>query len=113
MALDRQLTRDQELEISRIWMQSWHNRSVPSMQVAWYQVILDFIYYQGGQVFSEELRLLEGLVIERGLSTEYIQTLKSLVSPPSDIEVDDQFVLLMSAPSDLREQALRFVLGER
>lgn len=110
---DRPLTKDQRYELRRIWMQHWHGRTVPSMEEAWHGVVVDFIYYEGGQILSEKLRLLEGLVIERGLSTEYIQTLKSLVSPPSDIEADDQFVLLMSAPPDLREQALRFVLGER
>lgn len=114
----RELNRDQRHSIRSIWMALWNKKHVPSMEEAWYHVITDFHQYEGGLLISEEIKLLEGLVIERGLSEEYLATLRGIVIPQgpgvhvSELDDNDALVLMLTATSEEREQALRFVLGE-
>lgn len=92
-------------------MTLWNRKEIPSVEEAWYEVITDFQAYEGTVAHPEEIYLLEQLVIDRGLSSDYIQTLKSMIKGQPEEDEADHFVLLMSATPLEREKALKFVLG--
>jgi hypothetical protein len=91
-------------------MSLWNRKEIPSVEEAWYEAVSDFYAYEGAQIHTEEIYLLEQMVIDKGLSEDYIQTLKTMISNAPEDEEVDHFVLLLSATPAEREKALRFVL---
>ena len=69
------LTREQILKIQSIWMENWHRKSVPSMPQAWFDVISDFLMYEGAIVMTDDVYMAEQTVIDKGLSEEYVAAL--------------------------------------
>jgi hypothetical protein len=105
------LTRQQLLKIRDIYLTNFNKKSEPCMEQKWYEVISTFIKYEGADIVPEEVRLLEGIVIDKGMSEEYISALIAITKPTDDLEEAEKLVHLMSASPQERLQALRFVLA--
>jgi hypothetical protein len=105
------LSKDNRLRIRDIWLKNFNKKSVPHVEDAWFEVICTFLRYEGHDIVPEEVRLLESLVIDRGLSEDYIEALISITKPTSDLEEAEQIVHFLSASPEERLQALRFVLA--
>ena len=91
-------------------MQNFNKASEPRIEERWYETILTFLRYEGNEIVSEDVTLMEGLVIDRGLEDEYIKTLIEFTKPTDDLSENARIVHLMSASVDEKLRALRFVL---
>ena len=109
--MTKPLTREQTLKIRAIYLENFNKKSEPSMEQKWFEVISLFIKYEGGDIVPEEVRLLEGIVIDKGMSEDYISALVAITKPTDDLEESEKIVHLMSASPSERLQALRFVLA--
>lgn len=109
--MSKPLTREQKLKIRDIYLKNFNKKSEPDVEERWYEVILTFVKYEGGDIVPEEVRLLEGSVIDKGLAEEYLEALNSIIRPTDDLEETEKFVLLLSASPAERLQALRYVLA--
>jgi len=105
------LSRDQVLRIRSIYLENFNKKTEPGIEQRWFEVISTFLAYEGSDVVPEEVRLIEGTVIDRGLSEDYLEALTLITKPTSDLEESEKIVHLMSASPAERLQALRYVLG--
>jgi hypothetical protein len=108
---NKPLTREQELKIRSIYLENFNKKNEPSMERRWFEVILTFLAYEGNDIVPEEVRLLEGTVIDRGMAEDYVESLLAITKPTGDLEDAEKIVHLMSASPQERLQALRFVLA--
>ncbi len=105
------MTREQQLKIRSIYLENFNKKTEPPLEQRWLETITTFIRYEGGDVVPEEIRLLEGSVIDKGLADDYIQTLHSIIKPSDDLEESEKLVLLLSCSPEERLKALRYVLA--
>lgn len=109
--MSKPLSRQQQLRIREIYLANFNKKSEPSMEQKWYEVICTFVRYEGADIVPEEVRLLEGSVIDKGLSEEYLEALAAIIKPTDDLEDAEKVVLFLSASPQERLQALRYVLA--
>jgi hypothetical protein len=109
--MSRPLTKQQLLKIRDIYLANFNKKAEPCMEQKWYEVICTFVRYEGSDIVPEEVRLLEGTVIDCGMAEDYVEALLALTKPTEDLEDAEKIVHLMSASPQERLQALRFVLA--
>ena len=108
--MNRPLTKDQLQKIRSIYLQIFNKRSEPRIEERWYETIVTFLRYEGAEIVNEDITLMEGLVIDRGLEDEYVNALLEITKPTEDLTDNARIVHLMSATVDEKLRALRFVL---
>ncbi len=111
MRREHGLSREQILKIRDIYLANFNKKNEPCNEQKWFEVISTFIKYEGGDIVPEEVRLLEGSVIDKGLADDYLKTLLSVTKPTDDLEDAEKMVHILSASPAERLQALRFVLA--
>lgn len=109
--MTKPLSREQELRIRSIYLENFNKKSEPKLEQRWFETITTFLAYEGHDIVPEEVRLLEGSVIDKGLADDYIESLLTITKPSGDLEEAEKMVHLMSASPAERLQALRFVLA--
>ena len=108
----KKLTRDQELRIRSIWLDHWNKKTVPSMEVAWFDVIVDYLNYVGYNLITPEVEELELIVSEKGLSEDYYGALAEYTKLPfEDMTEGEKFIHLLHASSEDRLKALKYALS--
>jgi hypothetical protein len=105
------LTKDQRLKIRDIYLANFNKKSEPSMEEKWHEVIVTFLRYEGHDIVPEDVRLMEELVIDRGLADQYVEALVSITKPDDELTDSEQIVHLMGASTEEKLKALRYVLA--
>lgn len=109
----RALTNEDCLDIEQIFLTEYKDKPLPpgGFTELWFQVISHFQAWCDDDVIPAGLKAREQDVIEQGLANEYFCALLDIVEPDEDLDQASQAIMLMSATSGQRREALKVVLG--
>jgi hypothetical protein len=111
----KQLTREEEIDLERSFHDIYRSKLYKSHAQMWYSTVIQFLNwkFEGARIITTNVCEMEDKVLQHDhLCQEYVSALMKIVLPSgnaNNLTEHQKMILLMSASSDEREEALLLI----